>query len=52
MARGSNVPGVTAAKVLEELMAGYNAAFEHEFQKEETQAQPVARASLPGRQGC
>ena len=38
-ARGSNLPGVTTAKMLEEITAGYEAAFEHEFQ-EEKQAQP------------
>jgi uncharacterized protein (DUF2252 family) len=39
-ARGSDLPGVTTAKMLEEIMAGYEAAFEHEFQEEEKQAQP------------
>lgn len=39
-ARGSNLPGVTTAKMLEEIMAGYEAAFTHEFQEEEMQAQP------------
>ena len=38
-ARGSNLPGVTTAKMLEAITAGYEAAFEHEFQ-EEKQAQP------------
>jgi uncharacterized protein (DUF2252 family) len=39
-ARGSDLPGVTTAKMLENIMAGYEAAFEHEFQEEEKQAQP------------
>jgi hypothetical protein len=34
------LPGVTTAKMLEELMAGYEAAFEHEFQEGEKQAPP------------
>jgi uncharacterized protein (DUF2252 family) len=38
-ARSSNLPGVTTAKMLEEITAGYEAAFDHEFQ-EEKQAQP------------
>jgi hypothetical protein len=33
------LPGVTTAKMLEAITAGYEAAFEHEFQ-EEKQAQP------------
>jgi hypothetical protein len=41
-ARGSDLPGVTTAKMLEELMAGYEAAFEHEFHEEEqSQPEPV-----------
>lgn len=39
-ARGSDLPGVTTAKMLEQLMAGYKAAFKHEFREEE-QAQPA-----------
>jgi uncharacterized protein (DUF2252 family) len=39
-ARGSALPGVTTAKMLEELMAGYEAAFEHELQEGKTQAPP------------
>jgi uncharacterized protein (DUF2252 family) len=39
-ARGSDLPGVTTAKMLENIMTGYEAAFEHEFQEEEKQAQP------------
>jgi uncharacterized protein (DUF2252 family) len=39
-ARGSDLPGVTTAKMLEALTAGYEAAFEHEFQEGETQAPP------------
>ncbi len=38
-ARGSNLPGITTAKMLEAITAGYEAAFEHEF-REEKQAQP------------
>jgi uncharacterized protein (DUF2252 family) len=40
-ARGSDLPGVTTAQMLENIMAGYEAAFEHEFQEEEKQAQPA-----------
>jgi hypothetical protein len=39
-ARGSDLPGVTTAKMLEKIMEGYEAAFEHDFQEEGKQAQP------------
>jgi uncharacterized protein (DUF2252 family) len=39
-ARGSDLPGVTTAKMLEEIMAGYEAAFENEFHEDEKRAQP------------
>jgi uncharacterized protein (DUF2252 family) len=39
-ARGSDLPGVTTAKMLEKIMVGYEAAFEHEFQEGGKQVQP------------
>jgi uncharacterized protein (DUF2252 family) len=39
-ARGSDLPGVTTAKMLEKIMEGYGAAFKHEFQDKEKQVQP------------
>jgi uncharacterized protein (DUF2252 family) len=39
-ARGSDLPGVTTAKMLEKIMEGYEAAFGHDFQEEGKQAQP------------
>jgi uncharacterized protein (DUF2252 family) len=39
-ARGSDLPGVTTGKMLEKIMEGYEAAFEHDFQEEGKQAQP------------
>jgi uncharacterized protein (DUF2252 family) len=39
-ARGSDLPGITTAKMLEKMMEGYEAAFEHEFQEKEKQSPP------------
>ena len=43
-ARGSNWPGITTAKMLESIRAGYEVAFEHEFREEkQAQAKPVKK---------
>jgi len=39
-ARGSDLPGVTTAKMLEELMIGYEKAFEPDFHEERDAGQP------------
>jgi uncharacterized protein (DUF2252 family) len=39
-ARGSDLPGVTTAKMLEELMSGYEKAFEPDFHEESDVEQP------------
>jgi uncharacterized protein (DUF2252 family) len=41
-ARGSDLPGVTTAKMLEELMNGYEKAFEPDFHEETDVEQPVS----------
>jgi uncharacterized protein (DUF2252 family) len=41
-ARGSDLPGVTTAKMLEELMTGYEKAFEPDFHEESDAEQPAA----------
>ena len=41
-ARGSDLPGVTTAKMLEELMTGYENAFERDFQEESDAEQPAS----------
>jgi uncharacterized protein (DUF2252 family) len=41
-ARGSDLPGVTTARMLEELMIGYAKAFEPDFREESDAEQPVS----------
>jgi uncharacterized protein (DUF2252 family) len=41
-ARGSDLPGVTTAKMLEQVMEGYKRAFEHDFHEESDAEQPAS----------
>jgi uncharacterized protein (DUF2252 family) len=45
-ARGSDLPGVTTARMLEAIMDGYEAAFEHDFDESEDNPEPPEAVHL------